>query len=79
MFGFIIKVVILVVVVLIGLNIFMPEVATKAVDKISESTGIDKDKLNDNLNKATTVVIDKADEMTDLAKDKIDEAKENMK
>jgi hypothetical protein len=79
MFSFIIKLVVLVVVVFIGLNIFMPEVASNAIDKISQTTGIDKDKINDNLNKATTIVIDKADEMTDLAKDKIDEAKENIK
>ena len=80
MIGFIVKIVIVVVVVLVGLNIFMPEKAMEAIEVISDTTGISEETITQNIDKATDIAIDgadmakeKAQELKDEAIDKINE------
>ncbi len=78
MISMIVKIAFLAIVILVGLKIFMPDVANDAVNKISTQTGIDKSIINDNLNKATSMAIDGADKLTDIAKEQIDTAKDKL-
>ncbi len=78
MIGTILKLTIFIVIVLVGLKIFMPEMADKAVNQISETTGVEKSIINDNLNKVTNIAIDKTNQLADDAKDKLKETKDRI-
>jgi len=78
MIGTIIKLLLFVIVVLVGLKIFMPEMADKAVDTISKTTGVDKSVLEENLNKATDMTIDGAQKLAETTQEKLSEAKEKL-
>ena len=75
----IIKLSILAVVILIGLKIFAPQVADQIIDKISQTTGIEKDTLDDNLNKATNLTKDSANMLIDRAQDGLSTAQDRIK
>ncbi|MCK5295198.1 MAG: hypothetical protein KAJ49_11125 [Arcobacteraceae bacterium] len=78
MIGTLIKLAVLAIIIFVGLNIFNPEMADNAVNKISETTGIDKNTINNNLEKATNMALDGAEKLNDAAKEKIEEAKDKM-
>jgi Sec-independent protein translocase protein TatA len=78
MIGTIVKLAILAIVILIGLKIFSPETADKAVNQISESTGISKDTINQKLDDATAKTIDGAKQAADAAKAKLNEVQEDL-
>jgi len=75
------KIIVLLVLVLIGLKVFAPDVADKVIDKVSQSTGIEKEVINNNknLDNATDITkeginkaLDKAKDSLEVIKDKID-------
>lgn len=70
MIGTLIKLALLTIVVLIGLKIFAPEVYEKTTNKISQTTGIDKNKIDSNIDKATDITIKGAEKFTQIAKEK---------
>jgi len=79
MIGTIIKLIIIVVAILVGLKIFAPETADKVLDKISQTTGIEKNILDDSLNKATDITKDGANKLLDKAQDGLETAKDKIK
>lgn len=78
MLGMLLKLILLVVIILVGLQIFSPETAQKAVDQISETTGVEKSTLEKNLDKATQFTLDSADKVAQAAKEKIEQAQEEL-
>lgn len=72
MFGYIIKLVILVVVIMIGLNIFAPERAKEIISQVSETTSIKEDTLKNSLDKATEFTQDTVGEISDTVKKNLD-------
>lgn len=71
MISTIVKIAILAAVILIGLKIFSPETADKAVNKISDVTGVEKSTINDNLNKATTMTVQGAEKLKETTKESL--------
>ena len=70
----ILKWVIVVVTIVIAIKIFLPDVANTVTGKISETTGIEKAVLDENLDKASNMVKEKSTELTDSAIQKAEEA-----
>ena len=69
----VIKWVAIVIVIVFAVKIFLPDVANEVTGKISESTGIEKSVLDDNLDKASNVVKEKSGELADKAIEKAEE------
>lgn len=76
MIGTILKLGLFIAIVLIGLNIFAPKTYESTITKLSEITGIEKEKIDTNVEKATTLSIQGAEKLTQIAKEKIEESKE---
>lgn len=70
----VLKWVIIVITIVIAVKIFLPDVADQVTGKISESTGIEKAVLDENLDKASNIVKEKSAELTDSAIQKANEA-----
>jgi len=79
MIGTIIKLVILAVAILVGLKIFAPNTADKVLDQISQTTGVEKNILDDSLNKATDITKDSANKLLNKAQDGLETAKDKIK
>jgi len=71
--GYIIRLVFLVIVVMIGINIFMPERADEIISSFSDISNIEETKLTDGLNKATDFTQDTFSEVFEMVKKKFTE------
>lgn len=68
MFGFISKILIIFITIMITLNIFVPTQAKKAVNFFSESTNIEEGKIQKNLDLATKFTKDTFEEVSEKVK-----------
>ena len=68
MLGYVIKLIILVVVVMIGLNIFVPKRADEILATVSQTTNIEQSTLKNSLNKVTQFTQDTVSEVTQTVK-----------
>ena len=78
MIGTIVKLLVLVVVILVALKIFAPEMYDSTTDKISQTTGVEKSFIDKNIDKAKDMAIDGAEKLTDSAKDAIEDVKDKV-
>lgn len=78
MIGTLVKLLVLVVVILVGLKVFAPDMYESTTDKISETTGVEKSFIDKNIDKAKDMAIEGADKLTDSAKDAIEEVKDKV-
>jgi len=72
MLGFIIKICFLVIVVMVGLNIFAPEQADKVVSLFSEKTQIEESTLKDSLDTVTNFTKDTVNEVSQTVQKSLD-------
>lgn len=72
MLGYIIRLVVLIVVVMIGINFFMPERADEIIASFSEVTNMEETKIKEGLDKATNFTEDTFSEVSDMVKKKLD-------
>ncbi|BFU76888.1 hypothetical protein ALC152_01030 [Arcobacter sp. 15-2] len=68
MFGFISKILIIFITIMITLNIFVPTQAKKVVNYFSESTNIEEGKIQKNLDLATKFTQDTFEEVSEKVK-----------
>ena len=71
--GWKLKLILIIVVVLVALNIFLPDRAEEAINMISENTGISEDKISNGVDLATDITKDGVE----LAKEKALELKDD--
>jgi len=72
MLGYVIRLVVLIVVVMIGINFFMPERASEIISSFSEATNMEEEKITEGLNKATNFTEDTLSEVSEMVKKKLD-------
>ena len=72
MLGYILKLLFLVIVTMVGLNIFMPERANEILSKLSESTSIEEKMLKENLDKVSQFTKDTLDEVSQEVQKKLE-------
>jgi len=68
MLGYVIKLIVLIVVVMIGLNIYAPQRVDDILGKVSNATNIEQNTLQNNLDSATKFIQDTVSEVTDTVK-----------
>ena len=73
MLGYIIRLVFLIIVVMIGINIFMPERANEIISSFSTATNMEETKLKEGLDKATDFTQDTLSEVSEIVKKKFDD------
>lgn len=73
MIGFILKISFFVIVVMIGLNIFAPEQADTIISKVSQTTSIEKNILQDNLDQASDFTKETVAEVSEKVKETLSE------
>jgi len=71
--GYIIRLVFLIIVVMIGINIFMPERANEIISSFSAATNMEETKLKEGLDKATDFTQDTLSEVSEIVKKKFDD------
>jgi predicted PurR-regulated permease PerM len=72
MLGYIIKLVFIVIVVMIGLNIYSPQRVDQIISTVSETTQIEESTLKNGLDKATLFTQDTANEISETVKKNLD-------
>ncbi len=70
-----IKLALLAIIVLVGINFFSPDKASEITSVISETTGIKKNNIDKKLNSTTEFVKESSKAVVDIAKKKIEESK----
>ena len=70
MLGYIIRLVFLIIVVMIGINIFMPERANEIISSFSTATNMEETKIKEGLDKVTNFTQDTFSEVLEMVKKK---------
>ena len=79
MISTILKITIFSVITLVVLKVFIPNTASKVISTISETTGIEKRTINENLDKIINLITDSADSLKEITTEAIEVANDKIK